>query len=144
MNFQCINELEKQLAADFPHAELAADWEIEPELCPSDMNGDITINCFRFAKIFKVSPDKIAESVLSFLSVHKDVEKTEKIKVLKAIAERQHAALQKLIGNPSNGEALTVGLRKTIRQLATCNPNERSAIAAIAERMMDSMLGVQV
>ena len=91
MNFQCINELEKQLAADFPHAELAADWEIEPELCPSDMNGDITINCFRFAKIFKVSPDKIAESVLSFLSVHKDVEKTEKIKAFVNLTMRPEA-----------------------------------------------------
>ena len=80
MNFQCISELEAQLAAEFPHAELAADWEIEPELCPADMNGDITINCFRFAKIFKVSPEKVAESVLSFLAVHNDVEKTEKIK----------------------------------------------------------------
>jgi len=88
------------------------------------------------------SPEKLKEAMKKLLvSNH---EKTEKIKVLKAIAERQHTALQKLIGNPSNGEALTVGLRKTIRQLATCNPSERSAIAAIAERMMDSMLGVQV
>lgn len=80
MNFQCINDLEKKLAADFPQAQLPSDWEIEPELCPADMNGDITINCFRFAKFFRLAPDKVADSVIGFLSSHPDVEKTEKVK----------------------------------------------------------------
>ena len=44
------------------------------------MEGDITVNCFRFARFLKQAPDKIAEAAVEFLSSHPDVEKAEKIK----------------------------------------------------------------
>jgi arginyl-tRNA synthetase len=53
---------------------------MEAEQCPQGMNGDITLNCFRNAKILRQPPDKIAEAALNFMLEHPDVEKAEKIK----------------------------------------------------------------
>lgn len=102
MNFQCINDLEKKLAADFPQAQLPSDWEIEPELCPADMNGDITINCFRFAKFFKLAPDKVADSVIGFLSSHPDVEKTEKVKAFVNLSLKPGAIFRDSVSDINN------------------------------------------
>ena len=53
---------------------------IEPELCPDDMNGDITVNCFRFAGRMKKNPMQLAQEVTQFLLQHKDVNSVETVK----------------------------------------------------------------
>ena len=60
IEFKCISELAEFLKKEFPQAEVPADWEISPEKCPPNMEGDLTVNCFRFARIFRGAPDKIA------------------------------------------------------------------------------------
>jgi len=79
MNYKCLEDLKAELASTYPDAK-TAEIEIIPDICPPEMTGDITVNCFRFAKVFRKSPDEIAQKSAEFLSGHPDVEKAEKIK----------------------------------------------------------------
>lgn len=80
MNFKCVTELKSFLVSSNPSATVPADWQIVPEPCPDGMNGDITVNCFRFAKLFRQAPDKIAEAAASFLQQHPDILQAERVK----------------------------------------------------------------
>jgi arginyl-tRNA synthetase len=75
MKFKCIDDLAKHFS------EIAGqELDIQPEICPDSMNGELTVNCFRLARPLKMKPDAIADQVLNFLSAHSDIEKTEKVK----------------------------------------------------------------
>jgi arginyl-tRNA synthetase len=80
MNFRCIDDLRNHLLAKF--AENVDDMAlvIEPEICPPEMDGDITVNCFRFARALKSNPMEVAKLAAEFLSDHEDVESAEVIK----------------------------------------------------------------
>ena len=80
MNFKCINDLRKHLLAKFAENNEDMSIEIEPEICPPEMNGDITVNCFRFARFLKANPMEIAKISADFLAAHEDVENIELIK----------------------------------------------------------------
>lgn len=99
IEFKCITDLETFLKTEFPHAEIPQEWSIIPEKCPSDMSGDLTVNCFRFAKNFRSAPDKIAEMTVNFLSSHPDVEKAEKIKAFVNITLKGHAVHRDSVAN---------------------------------------------
>jgi arginyl-tRNA synthetase len=75
MKYKCIDDLYKQLTA-----EETVEFQIQVELCPSDMPGDITVNCFRFAKFLKKNPMELAQNVSLILKEHPDVEEVECIK----------------------------------------------------------------
>jgi arginyl-tRNA synthetase len=77
MNFRCIDDLRNHLLAKF--AENVDDMAlvIEPEICPPEMDGDITVNCFRFARALKSNPMEVAKLAAEFLSDHEDVESAE-------------------------------------------------------------------
>ena len=91
IEFKCIADLEAFLKSEFPQAEIPANWNIATEKCPADMTGDLTVNCFRFAKIFRAAPDKVAEMSADFLNRHADVEKAEKIKAFVNLTLKGHA-----------------------------------------------------
>lgn len=76
MKFKCIDDLYDFLTADKPIENLS----IEPEICPPDMDGDITVNCFRFARSLQQNPMELAGKTAEFLGSHEDVEKVEAIK----------------------------------------------------------------
>jgi arginyl-tRNA synthetase len=80
MNFRCIDDLRNHLLAKF--AENVDDMAlvIEPEICPPEMDGDITVNCFRFARALKSNPMEVAKLAAEFLSDHEDIESAEVIK----------------------------------------------------------------
>ena len=80
IEFKCIADLEAFLKNNFIESQTPPGWNIIPEKCPAEMSGDLTVNCFRFAKVFRAAPDKIAEMTINFLNSHPDVEKAEKIK----------------------------------------------------------------
>lgn len=80
LNFKCINDLRDFFTDKFPQANLGADFTITTEKCPSGMNGDITVNCFKLAKPLRLSPDKIADVAVEMLNQHADVAQAEKIK----------------------------------------------------------------
>jgi arginyl-tRNA synthetase len=79
-SFKCITELATFLQKEFSQAAFPENWTVNADKCPPNMTGDLTINCFRFAKILCGSPDKIADKVLEFFKQHSDVAQAEKIK----------------------------------------------------------------
>ena len=79
-SFKCITELAIFLQKEFSQAVFPENWIISADKCPPNMTGDLTVNCFRFAKILRGSPDKIADKVLEFFKQHSDVAQAEKIK----------------------------------------------------------------
>ena len=76
MNFKCVDDLYDFLTAD----QQIEDFNIEIDICPPEMSGDITVNCFRFARFLKQNPLELAVKVAEFLAAHEDVEKTDAIK----------------------------------------------------------------
>ena len=75
MKFKCIDDL----AGHF--SKIAGqELDIQPELCPAGMEGELTINCFRLARPLKMKPDAIADQVLNYLASHTDIEKSERVK----------------------------------------------------------------
>lgn len=99
MNLQCIRRLEQQLPAAFPQAQIPADWSIAPEQCPADMDGDVTVNCFRFARFFKAAPDMVAEKTVELLNADPEVKKAERIKAFVNITLNADALFRDTVGN---------------------------------------------
>ena len=77
MQFAFVNDLKKYFSEKY---SIQNEWDIQVELCPENMNGDYTVNCFRFARFCKNSPDKVAAEAGDFLRSHSDVEDVEIIK----------------------------------------------------------------
>ena len=50
MQFAFVTDLKKYFIEKY---QIAGDLEIAADLCPENMNGDYTINCFRFARFCK-------------------------------------------------------------------------------------------
>ncbi len=98
MNYRCLDDLKNFLAGAYPEIK-TGEWDIVPETCPAEMEGDITVNCFRFAKIFRKSPDEIAQKSVEFLSSHADVEKSEKIKAFVNVTLKGGALHRDTVGN---------------------------------------------
>ena len=79
IDYKFILDLENHLKAQFP-GKAGSDWHIAPEKCPETMNGELTINAFRFARVFGQAPDKIAAAAAEFLAAHEDIESVETVK----------------------------------------------------------------
>ena len=71
MNFQCIENL-----AEYWNNVV----ELSVELCPPNMTGDLTLNCFRLAKPLKSNPMAVAKDAAEFLGNHADVSDVEIVK----------------------------------------------------------------
>lgn len=80
MKLKCLEDLCAALVQKHPEAKIDPAFEITFEPCPAGMNGDITVNCFRFARNFAASPDVIAQETADFLSAHAEVAAAEKVK----------------------------------------------------------------
>ncbi len=76
--FQWLGDLVAFLNREFER--FPADTVIAPERCPEGMNGEFTINCFRFAKLCTGNPMTTAAKVAEFLGSHADVAAAEVIK----------------------------------------------------------------
>ncbi len=77
MAYRFLSELEGFLRGKYPN--FPAGNVIAPEQCPAGMAGDITVNCFRFAKVCG-NPMALAAEVAAYLSSHADVESAEAVK----------------------------------------------------------------
>ena len=109
MKFKCIDDLAGALPEIFPQATVPAEWSIEAEICPQNMEGDLTVNCFRLARDLKSSPDKISDAAVEYLQSHEDVETAEKIKAFVNVTLTPVAVMRdalKVIGNLDNSVKL--------------------------------------
>ena len=98
MKYKSIEDLYKKLTSDTEFTE----FQIQPELCPQDMDGDITVNCFRFARNLKKNPMELAQQVKSILASHSDVEKVDCIKAFVNVTLRAEAIHRDTVANLSN------------------------------------------
>lgn len=78
MNYAFVEDLKQFLMNKFEGFPANAD--IVADKCPETMEGDLTINCFRFAKFCKIAPNLVADTVVDFLSNHQDIEQAIAIK----------------------------------------------------------------
>ena len=99
MKFKCIERLEKSLAVSFADAVLPEGFQIVPEQCPPGMTGDITVNCFRFARLLKCAPDKAAAAVTELLTADPDVEKAESVKAFVNVTLKAVSLFRDTVGN---------------------------------------------
>lgn len=76
MNISCIADLSTWLCESRQVDHL----ELTPELCPPDMTGDLTVNCFKLTKPLKCNPMQLAGQVVEWLEQHDDVAAAEAIK----------------------------------------------------------------
>lgn len=79
ISFSCISALSEHLIAKFASGGDTI-LEIPVEPCPSDMEGDLTINCFRLAKPLRANPMAVAEAAREFLDANEDVENVSVVK----------------------------------------------------------------
>lgn len=66
---KCVKDLEGWLKSEYGVADLAVDYQPTPP----KIEGDVTINCFRFADALKAKPFDVAARVRDWLAGHDDV-----------------------------------------------------------------------
>jgi len=91
MNLKCLTDLRDTLLAAHPGCKATVAFEIPWEPCPAGQNGDITVNCFRFAKDFSCAPNVFAQEVCDFLKSHADVASVDLVKAFVNITLRPGA-----------------------------------------------------
>ncbi|MGL4854113.1 MAG: arginine--tRNA ligase, partial [Lentisphaeria bacterium] len=94
MEFKFIKDLEQEL-----YNSKAVKVCIDAELCPANMDGDLTINVFKFAKDLKANPMQCASEITQWLSGHVDIEKVECIKAFVNITLKSTALFRDTIGS---------------------------------------------
>ena len=77
--FKFIEDFAAYLKAENP-GKAAPDWCPAVDRCPANMDGELTVNAFKFAGIFKMPPPKMAEVAVNFFAAHPDVEKVSCVK----------------------------------------------------------------
>ena len=101
MNLQSIRRLELSLQKIYSSAQPPSGWQIIPEQCPAGMNGDVTVNCFRFARLLKTAPDAVAEKAVELLRADPDVQSVERVKAFVNITLRSEALFRDTVGSVS-------------------------------------------
>lgn len=94
MNLKCIERLSESLFTSHPQSVKPEGFEIVFEQCPQGMTGDITVNCFKFARVFASSPDAIAQEVCDILANDPDVISAEKIKAFVNVTVKSGALFE--------------------------------------------------
>ncbi len=95
MKITCIQEL----ATKWRSERNAPELELTVETCPPNMDGDITLNCFRLAKPLKGNPMQIAAEAVEFLNAHDDVKSAEAIKAFVNVTLTDAALFRDTVGN---------------------------------------------
>lgn len=98
MNLKPINDLTSFLASKY--AVKSDAFSIHPEICPPNMRGELTVNCFRLAQTLKTNPETIAQTALEFLSSHPDVLSVEKVKAFVNFSFKTEALFRDTLANP--------------------------------------------
>jgi len=95
MKYRFVKDLEQHLSATFN----ASSCEVEPELCPTEFEGDLTINCFRLAASLRRNPIQIAACACDYLSTHPSVAAAASIKAFVNVSLRPTALFADAVGD---------------------------------------------
>ena len=96
MQFVFVEDLKKYFIEKY---NIENSFDIAVELCPDNMNGDYTVNCFRFARFCKNAPDKVAAEAGDFLGKHADIESVEVIKAFVNVTLKPAALFRDTVGD---------------------------------------------
>ncbi len=95
MNYRFCRDLAAHLSEVF-----AADCPpLEPELCPPEFTGDLTVNCFHLARRLRRNPMQIAGAAAEFLTTHPDVARAEAVKAFVNVTLEPQALFKEGIGD---------------------------------------------
>jgi len=142
MGYRFVADLEAFLRGKFekfPEGNVIA-----PEACPAGMAGDLTVNCFRFAKACG-NPMAAAQEVAAFLSAHPDVERVETVKAfvnvtLKAAALHRDSVAD--VGALLESAKLPDGERKRILvEFSAPNTNKPQHLGHVRNNTLGMSLG---
>ncbi len=97
--FQFQRRLNVFLRETFPL--LPPDFGVEPELCPDGMEGDLTVNCFRFAKSCGESPFLVAQRTAAYLETDEDVVSAAAVKAFVNITLKHSALYRDSVASPA-------------------------------------------
>ncbi len=78
LKLQCVSDLLFHFQAQGLSSKELVDDLVT--ICPPEMKGDITVNCFRLARSLRGNPLELAKNTHSFLTNHPDIHYTEVIK----------------------------------------------------------------
>ena len=99
MEYAFISDLGNHLAETYGVEQVT----VVAELCPSEYEGDVTVNCFRLARAVRRNPMEIAARAVEFLRGHDDVAAVEAVKAFVNVSLRPSALFRDAVGD---GEAL--------------------------------------
>ena len=77
--FRFIRDLEAHLRETFP-GKAPENWALPVERAPENTDGELTVNAFRFARIFGQAPDRLAAGMAQYLQKHPDIENASVVK----------------------------------------------------------------
>lgn len=72
---------------------------INADMCPPNFAGDLTVNCFLFAKTLKMNPMQVAAQVKDFLANHPDVESAEAVKAFVNVTLKPAALMRDTVAD---------------------------------------------
>jgi len=93
---KCIGALEAWLKETFQQQDLTVNYEY----CPPEIEGDVTVNCFRFAKALRQNPMELAGKVAEFFRGHDDVARTSVVKAFVNISLEERALFRDTVADP--------------------------------------------
>jgi arginyl-tRNA synthetase len=108
-----VDHLITWLCSEYGIAEVV----VNHEFCPPEQEGDITVNCFRFAKTLKANPIEVAARVTAFFEEHDDVEKVSCVKAFVNVTLKAGPLFRDTLADGKGlleGVALPEGERKRI------------------------------
>ncbi len=95
--FQLMSALSAYFAEKYP--SFPKETVIAPERTPAGMAGDLTVNCFRFAKLCGGNPMAVAAEAAAVLAGHADVEAAEAVKAFVNVTMTPEAVHRASLGN---------------------------------------------
>ena len=95
MKYAFISDLETHLAASYGVDGV----DVTAELCPPEFQGDVTVNCFRLARVVRRNPMEIAARAAEFLRDHGDVAAVEAVKAFVNVSLQPGALFRDAVGD---------------------------------------------
>ncbi len=78
MNLSIIDDLKSFLSVNYSVPKNSI--SIQLDICPPNMEGELTVNCFKLVPILKSKPETISNSIFEFLSTHAEIAKANVVK----------------------------------------------------------------
>jgi arginyl-tRNA synthetase len=108
------------------------------------MDGDITINCFKLARVLRSAPDKIAEEVRGFLKNHAEIEDAIKIKAFVNVILKPEALMRDSVADISKLLSVTEippdSKRKILIEYSAPNTNKPQHLGHVRNNVLGMSL----